>query len=135
MEKHQKCAQNLVFTSHGILRSHTSCCEVQKMILSPKGVFKLFWLSRGSLVKSTQNQLQESACCNSLAWDGNYTRHKGTPVPTLSGKWVGNSSSHIASLAKPIPAKQTETTHKHGYCCMVISADSLLACNTTQETI
>lgn len=135
MEKHQKCAQHFIFTSHGILRSHRSCCEVRKMILSAKGVFKCFRLSRGSLVKSTQNQLQGSACCNSLAWDSNYARHKGTPVPMLSGEWVGTSSSDIASLAKPILGKQTGPTHEHGYYCMVISADSLLACNTTQETI
>ena len=85
MEKHQKCAQNLIHTSHGILRSHRSCCEVRKKILSGNGFFKCFQLSRGSLVKSIQNQLHESACCNSLARDSSFAKHKGTPIPVLSG--------------------------------------------------
>lgn len=71
-------------------------------------------------MKSIQNQLQESACCNSLAWDSNFARHKGTPIPVLSSWWVGTSSSHITSLATPIPVNQTGPVHKRGYCCTAI---------------
>lgn len=92
-----------------------------------------FQLCRGSVVRSTQNQLHVPACCNSLAWDSSSARHKGAEILGMSAQCAGISSSQRTSLAAPMPANPAVPAHRLGYCCPAISADSLLASCAAQE--